>query len=167
MAAVALLSLDVRSSALALVSGGLGLACVALLSLALALGRSGWIGAALGLMALVFFGHLLVAGTSSPEGAAIVGVLLLLSGELGQWSLDGRHAGRYETRVHVSRAAGVVWLGFLGLGVVALCLLAAGLPMSGGLETVAIAMTASVGLLGLVSLVAGRAPIRSTHRDAP
>ena len=150
-----------------MVSGGMGLIFVVLLGAALVVARPGWIGVVLGFLALVFFAHVLVAGESSPEGAAIVGVLLLLAGELGQWSLDGRHAGRYETGVHLARVAAIAWLGLLGLGVVVLSLLAAGLPISGGVETVAVAMTASVGVLALVSYVAGRAAIPSGHRDSP
>ena len=100
-------------------------------------------------------------------GAATVGVALLLVGELAQWSLDGRLVGRYERGLHVSRVIGIAWLGLLGLGVALLGLLAAGLPIFGGIETVAVAMAASVALLGLASIVAGRAPIPSGHRAAP
>jgi hypothetical protein len=139
---------------------------VLLLAAALVLGRPGWIGTVLALLALLFFGHLVVAGESSPQVAAIVGVALLLAGEFTQWSLDGRLAGRYETGLQVSRAIGIAWLGLLGLGVELLCLLSAGLPITGGIETFSIGMAAAVALLGLFSAVAARAPTRPGRRDA-
>ena len=80
--------------------------------------------------------------------------------------MDRRLTGQYETGLHISRAIGIAWLGLLGVGVVVLSQLAAGLPISGGIETVAVAMAAAVALLGLLSIVAGRAPIPSTEYDA-
>jgi hypothetical protein len=163
---VVLLSLDLRSPSLLVVSGGPGVALLLLFAAALVLARPGWIGAVLGFLALLFFAHLLVAGAFSPEGAAIVGVALLLAGELGQWSLDGRLAGRYEARLQVSRVIGIAWLGLLGVGVELLCLVAVGLPVASGIETAAIAMAAAVALLGLFSGVAARASIGSGRRDS-
>jgi hypothetical protein len=129
---------------------------VLVLGAALVLARPGWIGAILALLALLFLAHLLVASESSAQGAAIVGVALLLAGELSQWSMDGRLAGRYDVGLHVSRAIGIALVGLLGLGVEILCLVAAGLPISGGVVTVAIGMAAAVALLALFSAVAGR-----------
>ena len=163
--AAALLSLDLRSPSLAVVTGGPGLVLLLLLATAIVVARSGFIALALGLLALLFFAHLLVAGESGTETAAIVGVLLLLAGELGQWSIDARLAGHYERSLHVTRALGIGTLGLLGLAVAFLALVAAGLPTSGGIETVAIGMAAAVGVLGLFSYAAARAPIRSARRD--
>jgi hypothetical protein len=168
--AVALLSLDVRSPSLAVVTGAPGVVLVLVLGAALILARPGWIGAILALLALLFFSHLAVAGESSPQVAAIVGVALLLAGELSQWSIDERLAGRYESGIQVSRAIGIAWLGLLGLAVELLCLLAVGLPVTAGIETLAVGMAAAVALLGLFSAVAARAPTwaptRSGRRDA-
>jgi hypothetical protein len=161
-----LLSLDLRSPSLFVVTGGPGVVLLLILAAALVLARPGWIGPVLGLFALLFFAHLLVADAVSPAGAAIVGMALLLAGEFGQWSLDGRLAGRYEGGLHVARAIGIAWLGLLALGVEVLSLLAAGVPMSGGIETVAIGIAAAVALLGLFSAVAARAPVRPGRRDA-
>jgi hypothetical protein len=162
---VVLLSLDPRSPSLLVVSGCSGVALLLLFGAALVLGRPGWIGTVLGFLALLFFAHLLVADAFSPEGAAIVGVALLVAGELGQWSLDGRLAGRYEPRMQVSRAIGIAWLGLLGVGVEVLCLVAVGLPIASGIETLAIAVAAAVALLGLFSVVAARAPLGSGRHD--
>jgi hypothetical protein len=162
---VALLSLDLRSPSLLVVTGGPGVVLCLVLGSALVLARPGWIGTVLGLLALLFFVHLLIAGQSSPQVAAIVGVALLLAGELTQWSLDGRHAGQYEASLHVSRAIGIAWMGLLGVGVALLSLVAAGLPAPGGIETVAVAMAAAVGLLRLFSFVAARAPVRPARRE--
>jgi hypothetical protein len=163
---VVLLSLDVRSPSLFVVTGGPGVTLVLLFAAALVLARPGWIGVLLGFLALLFFAHLLVADAVSPAGAAIAGVALLLAGELGQWSLDGRLAGRYAARLQVSRVIGIAWLGLLGVGVELLCLVALGLPVAGGIETAAIAMAAAVGLLGLLSAVAARASIGSGRRES-
>jgi hypothetical protein len=141
-------------------------ALLLILAAALLLARPGWIGATLGFLALLFFAHLVVADAFSPAGAAVVGVALLLAGELGQWSIDGRLSGRYEARVHMSRAIGIAWLALLALAVELLSLLAAGVPITAGIETVALAMAAAIALLGLFSAVAARAPIRSGRRDA-
>lgn len=102
----------------------------------------------------MYFGHLLVAGELSPGGAGAVGVGLLLVGELGGWSVEARLAGRYERGVHVGRAAAIAWLGLLGLGIVLLGWLAAGLAIPGGVATAAVAMAAAVALLGLIAFVA-------------
>jgi hypothetical protein len=160
------LSLDVRSPSLVVVSGGPGVVLALVLGAALILARPGWIGAVLALLAVLFFGHLLVADAASPSVAAIVGVALLLAGELSQWSMDGRLVGRYEPGLQVSRAIGIAWLGLLAVGVQLVCLLAAGLPLTGGIETFAIGMVAAVALLGLVSTVAARALARPARRDA-
>jgi hypothetical protein len=162
---VALVSIDLRSPSLLVVTGGPGVVLCLVLGAALVLARPGWIGTVLGLLALLFLMHLLIAGESSPQVAAGVGVALLLAGELTQWSLDGRHAGRYELSLHVSRAIGIVWLGMLGAGVVLLSLAAAGLPVPGGIATVAVATAAAVVLLGMFSFVAARAPIRAGRRE--
>lgn len=161
-----LLSLDLRSPSLAVVSGGPGVVLLLVLAAALILARPGWIGAILGLLALLFLGHLFVAGEANPTVAAIAGVALLLVGELSQWSMDGRLAGRYDGRLHVSRVIGIAWLGLLAVGGQVLSLLAVGLPLTGGLETLAIGVAAAIALLALFSAVAARAPSRPVRRDA-
>jgi hypothetical protein len=165
--AVAAMSLDLRSVPLVLVSGSLALTVLVLLLATLSLGRPGWIGAIIGLLALLFFAHILVAGETNTGLAAAVGVALLLVGELTQLSLDSRLAGRYEASLSVARAIAIAWLGLLGLGVALLGMLAAGVPIPGGIGAVAVGMGASVGLLGLFSVVAARVPARSADRDAP
>ena len=147
-------------------SGGLGLLILLLLGVVLVLARPGMIGAVLGFLALLYFGHLVVAGVSNPEELPLVSVALLLVGELAQWSIDSRLAGRYETGVHLARAAGIVGLGLAGLAVVLLARFAAGLPVPGGIATVAVAVAATVALLGLISNVALRRAGRADHRDA-
>lgn len=132
-----------------------------LLGATLVVARPGWIAGVLGLLALVYFGRLAVADAPSLEGLGVVSVLLLLTGELSQWSMDGRLAGRYETGVHLWRAAGIVVLGLLGLGTVLLSQVATGVPIAGGIGTVAVATTAAVAVLALVSVVALR------HIDRP
>ena len=160
------LSLDTRSAGLAFVTGGFGMVVLLLLGATLVAARPGWIAGLLGLLGLLYFGRLSVAGEPSLEGLGIVSVLLLLTGELSQWSMDSRLAGRYETGVHLRRAAGIVVLGLLGLGTVLLSQLATGVPIAGGIGTVAIAMAAAVALLGLVSVVALRRADRPDPRDA-
>lgn len=127
-----------------------------LLATVLVLARSGWIGGVLGLLALQYFGHTVLANGSNPAELAFVGVAILLVGELSQWSLDSRLRGRYEGGMHRSRAAGIAGLGVLGLGTVVLSQVAAGLPVPGGIATVAVAVAATVALLGLISIVALR-----------
>lgn len=163
----ALLSVDLRSPSLFVVTAGPGVALLLMLAAALVLARPGWIGAVLGFLALLFLAHLAVAGEFSPEGAAMVGVALLLAGELSQWSMDGRLAGQYAAGLQVSRLIGIGWLALLGLGVELLALLAAGLPMTGGIVTVGVGMAGAVALLGLFSVVAARAPIRAGRRETP
>jgi hypothetical protein len=155
-AGIAGASLDVRSSGLVFVSGGFGILCLLLLGAALVLGRPGWIGGALGLLAALYLGHTVVAEAPNPSQLGLVAVGLLLVGELGQWSIDGRLGGRYEAGIHISRATAIAVLGLLGLGTVALSQVAAGLPVSGGVGAVALAMGATVALLGLISFVALR-----------
>ena len=144
-------------------TGGLGLVVLLLLGATLVVARPGWIAGALGLLALVYFGRLAVADEPSLEGLGVVSVLLLLTGELSQWSMDSRLAGRYETGVHMWRAAGVVVLALLGLGTVLLSQVATGVPIVGGLGTVAVSMAAAVALLALVSVVA----LRGVDRRGP
>lgn len=161
-----MLSLDTRSAGLVFVSGGFGLVVLLLLGATLVVARPGWIAGVPGLLALLYFGRLVVAGEPSLEGLGIVSVLLLLTGELSQWSMDSRLAGRYETGVHLWRAAGIVVLGLLGLGTVLLSQLATGVPIAGGIGTVAVAMTAAVALLGLISVAALRRGRPAKPRDA-
>jgi hypothetical protein len=165
------LSLDTRSAGLGFVTGGFGLVALLFLGATLAAARPGWIAGVLALLALLYFGRLSVAGEPSLEGLGIVSVLLLLTGELSQWSMDSRHAGSYETGVHLWRAAGIVVLGLLGLGTVLLSQVATGVPIAGGIGTVAVAMVAAVALLGLISAVALRRPDRPAvpydSREAP
>ncbi len=157
------MSLDVRSSGLSFVTGGFGLICLLVLVAALVVGRPAWIGGAIGLLALLYLGHTVVADAANPTELGLVSVALLLVGELGQWSLDGRLSGRYEPGLHVSRATAIALLGLLGLGTVALSQVASGLPIPGGVGAVAVAMAATVGLLGLISVVA----LRRVEPDAP
>ena len=162
-----MLSLDTRSAGLGFVTGGFGLVALLLLGATLAAARPGWIAGVLGLLALLYFGRIAVAGEQRLEGLGVVAVLLLLTGELAQWSMDSRLAGRYETAVHLRRAAGIVLLGLLGLGTVLLSQLATGVPIAGGIGTVAVAMVAAVALLGLVSVVALRRAGEASEADAP
>ncbi|HYK96299.1 MAG TPA: hypothetical protein VE011_10600 [Candidatus Dormibacteraeota bacterium] len=163
---VGLLSLDLRSPSLAVVSGGPGVVLELMLGAALVLARPGWIGTILAFLALLFLGHLAVAGASDPATAAVVGAALLLIGELSQWSMDGRLVGSYDARLQVSRCIGVAWLTLLAIGALVLSLVAAGLPIAGGIVTVVVGMGAAVALLGLFSAVAARAPIGTGRRDA-
>lgn len=157
-----------RSAGLVFVSGGFGLVVLLLLGATLVLARPGWIAGVLALLALLYFGRLAVAGEPSLEGLGISSVLLLLTGELSQWSMDSRLAGRYEAGVHLWRAAGIVLLGLLGLGTVLLSQLATGVPIAAGIGTVAVAMTAAVALLGLISVAALRRSDRPDPRaDLP
>lgn len=122
----------------------------------LATARPGWIGTVLGLMALLYLGHLAVTGESNMTEVGFVGVALLLAGELGQWSVDSRLAGRHDASLHLSRVGGIAVLALLGLGIVVLGQLAAGLPIAGGIVAVVVATAATVALLALVSVVALR-----------
>ncbi len=155
-AAIAAVSADTRSSGLVFVSAGFGILCLLVLAAALVLGRAAWIGGAVGMLAVLYLARTVVAEAPHPTELGLVGVALLLVGELGQWSLDGRLAGRYEPGIHVSRATAIAVLGLLGLATVALSQMAAGLPIPGGVGAVAVAMAATVGLLGLISAVALR-----------
>jgi hypothetical protein len=155
--AIARLSLDVRSGGLIFISGSFGLVALVVLGSALVLARPWWIGAALGLLALLYLGHVLVAGESDMLTVAVVSLALLLVGELGQWSVDSRLTGRYEPGLHVSRAIGIAQLVALGFGIVVVAEVAAGLPITGGVWTVAAAVAASVALLGVISILALRA----------
>ena len=127
-----------------------------MLGAALVLARPGWIGGALGMLALLYLGRTAVADAANPTQLGLVSVGLLLVGELAQWSIDGKLPGRYERGLHLSRATAIAVLGLLGLGTVALSQVAAGLPVPGGIGTVAVAMGATVALLGLISVIALR-----------
>jgi hypothetical protein len=154
--AIAAASLDVRSGGLVFVSGVLGVIIVLPLVVALVLGRPGWFGVTPVLLALLYLGHVLVAPGSDLATAGLVGVALLLVGELSQWSFDSRVRGHHEAAIHRSRALGVGGLALLGAGAVVLSLLVVGLPVSGGLVTVIVGVTAFVGVVALVSFVAVR-----------
>jgi hypothetical protein len=155
---VVALSLDARSPGLLTVSGGFGLLALLLLGVVLVTVRPGLIGAALALLALLSFGHAAIAPDANLGQLGLVGVGLLLVGELSQWSLDARLPGRYEAALHGSRAIGLAWLALAGLGTVVLTLVAAGISIPAGLGTVALAVAATVALLGLISIVALRGP---------
>lgn len=155
-----------RSAGLVFVSGAFGLVVLLLLGATLVAGRPGWIGGVLALLALLNFGRLAVAGEPSLDGLGVVSVLLLLTGELSQWSMDSRFADRYEAGLHRSRTAGIAVLGLLGLGIALLGQLATGLPIPGGIATLAVATAAAVALLGLISVVALQRAGPADPRDA-
>jgi hypothetical protein len=139
-----------------------------LLAIVLAGGRPAWIGIVLGLLALVYLGHIALTGESDLTEVGLAGTALLITGELGQWSLDSRLPGRYDAALHLARAGGLAALALLGLGTVVLAQLAAGLPIDGGIAAVAVATAATVALLGLVSGVALRrfgSPAESSRDD--
>lgn len=133
---------------------------VLMLGAALVFARPGWIGAILGLFALLYMGHVLVAPGSDLLTAGVVGVALLLVGELSQWSFDSRLRGRYDGALHRARAIGAAGLVLLGIGALLVTFLAVGLPVPGGLATIAAGMGASVALVVLISIVALRPPAR-------
>ena len=138
----------------------LGAILVLMLGAALVFARPGWIGAILGLLALLYVGHVLLAPGSDLLSAGVVGVALLLVGELSQWSFDSRLHGRYDGSMQRARALGATGLALLGIAAVAVTLIVVGLPVPGGLITIAAGMAAFVALVVLVSIVALRPPAR-------
>jgi len=118
--------------------------------------RAGWIGPALGFLAVVFVGHLIVLGSADIVEAALAGIGLLFAGELGQWSIDARWSGRHDDAMHRLRGSAIAGLGLRGVGVVLLCGLAAGLPLTGGIELVLVATAAVVALFWLTALALAR-----------
>lgn len=125
-----------------------------MLAAVLVIGWRGGLGAALALLGAGYLAHLMAGGRVIPEVLASVSVLLLLAGELGQWSLDRRLRGSYELGLEVSRGAGIAWLVVLGVGIVVLGLVVTGIPVPGGMAAQAAAIAAAVVLLALVASVA-------------
>jgi hypothetical protein len=146
----------VRSGGLVFVSGAVAVLGLVLLATALVFVRPAWIGAALGLLALLFFEHAAATGDTDVGRLGLASVGLLLTGELAQWSLDSRLAGRYDEGLHRARAGGIGVLVVVGSGAVVLSELAAGVPVPVGLGTMAVAAAAAVALLALISNVALR-----------
>ena len=145
-----------RSPGLLTVSGAFGLLALLLLAVVLVAARPGLIGATLAVLAILTFGHAAIVAEPNLAQVGLVGVALLLIGELSQWSIDGRTPGRYELALHRSRAVAVTWLALASLGTVTLTLVAAGVAIPAGLGTVVLAVAATIGLLGLISVVAHR-----------
>jgi hypothetical protein len=158
------LSLDARSPGLLTVTGAFGVLALALLGVTLAAARPGLIGVVPGMLAVLAFGHAAIAPQPDLAQVGLVGVAILLVGELSQWSLDARLPGRYAPAIHRSRAVGVAGLTLAGLGIAMVALLAGGVSLPAGLGTVALAVAATVALLGLVSIVAQRSSGTPTVR---
>jgi hypothetical protein len=117
----------------------------------------GAIGWGLGILGALFVGHALLRGSLDVLSAGLAGVGLLVAGELAQWSIDAGHAGRYDRRVHRSRALGIAILTVRGAAVVVVGGIAATLPISGGIELVLVAAAAAVAVFGLTAFAAARA----------
>ena len=164
--AIAFASLDDADGALPRLAGVVGLVGLVVLAAVLVTGWRGGLGAALALLGAGYLAHVMAGGRVVPEVLASVSVLLLLAGELGQWSLDRRLRGSYELRLEVSRGAGIAWLAVLGAGVAVLGLVVTGIPVPGGVAAQAAAITAAVVLLALVASVArAQAGADGSRRD--
>jgi len=150
-------SLDLRSGGLAFLSGTIGIAGLTLLAAALLFGIPRLIGPALALVCALYIERLVATGQSDPAILALSSVGILLVGELTQWSIDSRVAGRYDPGLHVSRGLGLVWLSVLGVASVALGLLAATAPVAGGLGAAVVATAAAVAASALIWVAARRA----------
>jgi hypothetical protein len=149
--AVVLAAPDPRSPGITLLSIGVAFAALLALAGAMAFAQPGWIGPALGSLGTVFVAQLLFSGTTEITAAAGSGIALLAAGELAQWSIDTRHGGRYERRVHGSRARGIGTLLLAGLATILVAGMAAALPMSGGVELMVVATAAALTLFGLTA----------------
>lgn len=149
--------MDLRTGALVFVSGTAAAVVLVILVGVLVLGKPNLIGVAQGTLALLYVGHVALAGEPTWEALGLVSLGILLVGELSQWSFDSRVSGHYEAGPHLARAIGIGWLVALGLAVIVLAGLAAGLPNPGDPWAVAAATAATLALLALVSTVALRA----------
>lgn len=156
-AAAALGAIESRSPALVTISGGLALAGVLALAGAIVLARPGWIGPSLASLATLTVAHLVLLDPPAPASAGLAGIALLAAGELAQWSIDARYRGRYDLRVHLGRAGAIGGLVLLGIGAVTVAGIAAAMPVSGGVELMAVATAAAVALFGLTAFVGARA----------
>ena len=148
------LSLDLRTGALLFVSGTAAVVVLVILAGVLVLAKSHLIGVAQAMLALQYIGHVVVAGESTWEALGLVSLGVLLVGELSQWSFDSRVVGRYEARLHRSRAIAMGALVALGVGVNALAAFAFGLPDLPDPWAVVAAIAASLALLALITTVA-------------
>jgi hypothetical protein len=97
----------------------------------------------------------LVDGGDRVDAAApLVGAGLLGYAELASWAGEARAEVRDERPVLVARARVLAASLAAGLGLGVLVLLAAALPAGGGLARLAVGVVATVGILGLVAMVA-------------
>jgi hypothetical protein len=162
---VVLLSLDLRSPALRLISGGIGGIALGLLVVTLLLARAGAIGVVLALLGSLYLGHLAVLGQPEGPGVVLAALALLFVGELSQWSIDVAIGGRAHDGVYRARALGLALLGLLALGAAAGARLASSVRIEGGILPTAIATIASVALLLLVTRAAVRTAGTVRRRD--
>ena len=155
--AVALSAVDARSPNLVVTTGGMAVGAFLAFVGVVVLPAPAWLGPAIGFIGVLFVLRVLLLGSLDVVGAGLAGLGLLAAGELAQWSLDARHAGRYDGPVHRSRALGIASLVLRGAAVVVVGGIAAVLPLSGGLELVLLAAGAAVALFGLTAFVVPRA----------
>jgi hypothetical protein len=150
------------------VSGTAAVVVLVALAGVLLLAKSHLIGAAQAMLAVLYLGHVVIAGESTWEALGLVSVGILLVGELSQWSFDSRVVGRYEPRLHRSRATGILALLALGVGVITLAAFAFGLPNLPDPLAVVAAISASLALLVLITKVAREASGQVTEQsDTP
>jgi hypothetical protein len=140
-----------------------GIVAVATLVRSLQAGRPASLGPVVGALGVLYVAHVLLIGSSNALEVSLAGVGLLLVGELGQWSIDGRERGTADRSSHASRAIGIVILVILGLAVAFAVGAALRVPLDGGPGLSAVGVLAAVGLLAVVSVVA----LRSQHPLSP
>ena len=148
------MSVDARSGGLVFVTGAIALAALGFVGATLVIGTPVLVGPAVAFLGFAYVARVLITGFSEPVVLGAASVALLLVGELSQWSIDRRAAGRYSTAMSSARALGLVALAAIGALAAIVGLVVLGLPVADETLALLLATLASVALLGLVAVVA-------------
>jgi hypothetical protein len=112
------------------------------------------------LWAVAFGAGCYLAGRSGHNAvdarSALVGLLLLLSAELGSWSADTSTPLHVEWRVHAQRAAVLLAIAVCSFAADLFVLAGAGIAASANLELAVVGAAAAVAAVALVALAARR-----------
>jgi hypothetical protein len=110
--------------------------------------------------AVVAVGH----GDRVDPAAPLVGAGLLLYAELASWAREAHPRVRDEWAVLTTRATVVAATTLAALGLGTLLLLAAAVPVGGGLARLAVGVAATIATLALVAVVARPTSTRAPRR---
>jgi hypothetical protein len=106
------------------------------------------LGAALGVAGATYVVAVVLAGHHVDATAPLVAVLLLLSGELTAWSLDGRVRITSDEKLAWRRGAAVGALALLGLAAATLVVVLSAVPPGHGVAWTAAGAMAAVAAVG-------------------